>query len=138
MKLIRTQKTDGTPFNRLQVTKTEAISLARELLEIVEGNGRNAFGNESTHWVVSGDINRGDEVHFCFWVEEMKRRYQLISKKRMIAVDAEFTPSGREFLEGFRRSHSEFRGARIRDVLQAYPSRVPLRRAYRLHLPLKK
>lgn len=68
----------------------------------------------------------------------MKRRNQLISIRKMIAIDAEPTVAGRSFLEQFRRSHPEFKYARIRDVLQAYPSHIPLRRAYRLHSPAEK
>lgn len=69
MKLVDTEKPDGTPLKRLKVTKKEAIFVARELLALAQGDGCNERGSESTHWVVAGDLNRGDEVHFCVKVK---------------------------------------------------------------------
>jgi hypothetical protein len=58
-------------LHRLQITKQDAIRLARELLELSLGNGLNAQGTESTHWVIKDELV-SDETQFCFGIGEPK------------------------------------------------------------------
>lgn len=62
-------------LDRYTITRKEAISIARELLELAEGNGVNEQGRETTHWVVDKegrlvDKSRGGvEWMMCFAVK---------------------------------------------------------------------
>lgn len=64
---IHPDKPSGSHLKRLRITKKDAIHLARELLELAEGNGVNARGTESTHWVIDDGLKPG-QTHFCFGV----------------------------------------------------------------------
>ena len=69
-----TESNSNRVLERHVITKREAISIARELLELVEGNGVNEKGTETTHWVVDkpgrvvGKMN-GVEWQVCFKVK---------------------------------------------------------------------
>ena len=75
-----TQNTPTALIQRLHLTKKDAICLARELLELAEGNGVNERGTESTHWVTA-EVFRGKsgqivdkEYRFCFQIGFKRKR----------------------------------------------------------------
>ncbi len=63
---ITTQNTPTAFVQRLHLTKKDAIHLARELLELAEGNGVNEQRTESTHWVIRSETRKTKEQLFCF------------------------------------------------------------------------
>ena len=58
----------------------------------------------------------------------MERRYHLSSSRYM--VEAPRTAAGRARLEAIRARDSRFKGRRIQDILQAFPSRIKYYRVY--------
>jgi len=50
----------------------------------------------------------------------------------MVGIDAEFTPEGKSFLKKYRKDNPQFKYARIQDVLQLLPSKIPLNKQYDL------
>jgi len=50
----------------------------------------------------------------------------------MVGIDAEFTPEGKSFLKKYRKDNPQFKHARIQDVLQLFPIKIPLHKQYDL------
>ena len=59
-----------------------------------------------------------------------ERRYQLIHKKNLAAMEDEFTPYGHARLVQVREENPRFKGARIVETIQMLPDEVPLGKTY--------
>lgn len=56
----------------------------------------------------------------------MERRFHIDSKDKQFMVETQPNESGRDYLITLRYNDSRFKGSHIKDVIQAYPDKIPL------------